>query len=140
VHFVDQINFVTALGWRITNVVAQLAHIFDAVVAGAIDLDHVEAIARGDLPAIVANAAWRNGRPLDAIERLCQNACGRCFADAAWTDKEIGMGQPVLRDRVFQRARHMRLPNEIVESLRPIFSRENFVAHAINLNGKVDGW
>jgi hypothetical protein len=33
----------------------------------------------------------------------------------------------------------MRLPNEIVESLRPIFSRENFVAHAINLNGKVDG-
>jgi hypothetical protein len=50
------------------------------------------------------------------------------------------MGQPVLRDRIFQRARYMRLPNEIVESLRPIFSRENFVAHAINLNGKVDGW
>jgi hypothetical protein len=34
----------------------------------------------------------------------------------------------------------MRLPNEIVESLRPIFSRENFVAHVINLNGKLDGW
>jgi hypothetical protein len=28
----------------------------------------------------------------------------------------------------------MRLPNQVVKSLRSIFSREDFVAHAFNLN------
>ncbi len=44
------------------------------------------------------------------------------------------MGKPVLCDRIFQCARDMRLPNQIVKSLRPVFSRENFVAHTLNLN------
>jgi len=29
------------------------------------------------------------------------------------------------------------LPDQIVKSLRPIFSRENFVAHALNLMKKL---
>ncbi len=47
------------------------------------------------------------------------------------------MGEPVLRDRIFQRARDVRLPDQIVESLGPVFSRENFVAHALNLTKKL---
>jgi hypothetical protein len=43
------------------------------------------------------------------------------------------VGQPVLLDRVLERPRHVRLPDEIVERLRPIFSRENLIAHAPNL-------
>ena len=43
------------------------------------------------------------------------------------------MGKPVLCDRIFQCARDMRLPNQIVKSLRPVFSREDFVAHTLNL-------
>ncbi len=140
VHFVDEINFVTTLRRRITNVLAQLAHVLDAIVAGAIDLDHVEAVAAGDLAAIVALSAWRDGRSFEAIEGFGQNTRGRCFADAAWPDKQIRMRQPVLCDGVFQRTRDMRLPDEIVESLRPIFSCENFVTHRLNLDGKVDGW
>jgi hypothetical protein len=46
------------------------------------------------------------------------------------------MSQAVLRDRVFQRARDMLLADEIVESLRPIFSGKNFVTHTVNLDGK----
>jgi hypothetical protein len=34
----------------------------------------------------------------------------------------------------------MRLPDEVVERLRPIFSCENFVTHALNLIGEVNGW
>ena len=134
VHFIDQINFVTALGWRITNIVAQLAHIFDAVVAGAVDLDDVETVAGGNLAAVVAHAARRDSRFFHTIERLRENAGGRCFADAAGPDKKIRMRKPVLRDRIFQRTRDMRLPDEVVERLRPIFSSEDFVTHARNLN------
>jgi hypothetical protein len=50
------------------------------------------------------------------------------------------MGEAILRDRVLQRTRDMRLTDQIVERLRPIFSGENLVAHALNLNGKVDSW
>jgi len=48
------------------------------------------------------------------------------------------MRKPVLRNGVFECARDMRLPDQIVKSLRPIFSRENFVAHALNLNALID--
>jgi hypothetical protein len=115
-----------------------LAHIFDAVVAGAIDLDHVQAVAGGNLAAIIANAAGLNGRPVHAIKRLCQNTrCGG-FADPARPNKKIGMGQTILCDRVFQRARDMRLTYQIVKSLGSIFSRKNLVAHALKSNEKVD--
>ena len=140
VHFIDKINFVTALGWRITNVVAQLAHIFDAVVAGAVDLDDVETVARGNLAAVVAHAAWRHSRSFHAIERLRQNAGGRGFPDPAWTDKKVRMRKPILCNGILERTRDMRLPDEVVERLRPIFSCENFVTHALNLNGEVNGW
>jgi hypothetical protein len=44
------------------------------------------------------------------------------------------VSKPVLCDRVFQRARDVRLPHQIVEGLGTIFSGENLVTHAINLN------
>jgi hypothetical protein len=31
----------------------------------------------------------------------------------------------------------VRLPDQIVESLRPVFSRENLVAHGLNLTKKL---
>src|SRR5207247_8873517 len=89
VHFVDEINFVTTLRRRITNVLAQLAHVLDAIVAGAIDLDHVEAVASGDLAAIVALSAWRDGGSFEALDAFGQHTRGRCFADAAWPDQPM---------------------------------------------------
>jgi hypothetical protein len=137
VDFVDQINFVTALGRSIADVLAQLAHVLHAVVACAINLNHVETVARGDLQAVIAFAARCDRLAFDAIERLRQNSGSGRFANTAWAHKQIRMGEPVLRDRIFQGARNMRLPDQIVESLRPIFSGENLVAHAINLTKKL---
>ena len=48
------------------------------------------------------------------------------------------MGQAILRHRVFEGARDVGLADQIVKRLRPIFSRENFVAHALNLNALID--
>ena len=139
-HFIDEINFVASLGRRVTNVVTQLTHVFDAVVARAINLDHVETVAGSNLATVVAHAAWRDSRAVDAVKRFRQYPRSRCFADSARPDEQIRMRQPVLRDGILERARDMRLPDQIVKSLRSIFSRENFVAHAFNLGGKVDGW
>ena len=57
VHFVDDVDLELRLGRRVANVVAQLAHLLDAVVARAVDLEHVEAVAAGDLLAAIAHAA-----------------------------------------------------------------------------------
>jgi hypothetical protein len=114
-----------------------LAHIFHAVVAGAINLDHVETVACGYLPAVVAFSAWRDRWAFDAIERLRQYPSGRRFADAAWADKEIGVGKPTLRDGILQGARNVRLPDQIIESLWPVFSRKDFVTHTVNLNALI---
>src|SRR5438046_5678954 len=40
--------------------------------------------------------------------------------------------------RVFQSARDVGLPYQIVESLWPVFSGEDLVAHALNLNALID--
>ncbi len=45
------------------------------------------------------------------------------------------MRQPVLLDRILERARDVRLPDEVIERLRAIFSREDLVTHALNLSG-----
>src|SRR5262249_714832 len=74
VHFVDEVNFVTAFGRRIPNVLAQLANVLDAVVACTVDFDDVETVAAGDLATVIAHPAWSNRRAFDAVEGLCQNS------------------------------------------------------------------
>ena len=69
-YFVDQINLVAALGRRITHVVAQFAHVLDTVVAGTVDFDDIKTIPRGNLAAVVTNAARRSCWSVDAIQRL----------------------------------------------------------------------
>jgi hypothetical protein len=131
VHLVDEIDFVTPFGRRIPNVLAQLAHVLDAVVTCAVDFDHVETVAASDLAAVVAHTAWRNRRALNAIKRLCQNSCRRSFANAARANKKIRVREPVLRHRIFQRARDVGLADQIVKRLRAILSGENLVIHAL---------
>jgi hypothetical protein len=70
VHFVDEIDFVAPLCGRIAHVVPQFTHVFNAIVARAVDLNHIEAVSSGDLAAIIAHAAWRDGRAFHAIKRL----------------------------------------------------------------------
>jgi hypothetical protein len=47
--------------------------------------------------------------------------------------------QTVLRDRIFQRPRDVRLADQIVERLGSIFPGEHFVAHALTLNALLGG-
>ena len=136
-HFVDQVDLVTPLGRRVSNVLTELPDVFDAVVAGTINLDDVKTVAGRNLAAVITFAARRDRGSFHAIERLCQNSRGRCLSDAARPDEEVRVSEPVLRDRVFQRARDMGLADQVVESLGPVFPGENLVTHALNLAKKL---
>jgi len=70
---------------------------------------------------------------VNAVERFSQNARGGGLADPARPDEKIGVGQPILFDRVLKRARDVFLADEIVKCLRPVLPRENLVAHTSNL-------
>src|SRR5258708_36552947 len=82
------------------NLCTELPDIFDTVVAGPINLDHIKTVAGGNLAAVIAFAARRDRGSFHAIERLCQNSRGRCLSDAARADEEVRVSKPVLRDRV----------------------------------------
>ena len=47
-HLVDDVDLEPPLRRRVAHGLAQLAHLLDAVVRGAVNLDHVEAGAVGD--------------------------------------------------------------------------------------------
>src|SRR5262245_38225644 len=68
VHFVDQINFVAPLGRRVAHVLAELSHVFDTIVAGAVNLDHVEAVTAGDLTAVITYSTRSDRRARHTIE------------------------------------------------------------------------
>jgi hypothetical protein len=70
---------------------------------------------------------------VDAVERFGQDARSGGFADPPRPNEKIGVGQPILLDRVLERTRDVFLADKIVERLRPVFSRKNLVTHAPNL-------
>ena len=116
----------------------------DAVVAGAVDLEHVHVLAGGDALADVAFAAGRGRRSLLAVERLGEDAGGRGLADAACSGEEIGVGDAVALEGVGQGAGDRLLADEVGEGLRPIAPRQDGVAlrgrSVRRLAGRVGGW
>jgi len=75
VHLVDEVDLEGAARGGVGGVLAKGANALDAVVAGAVDLDDVEAASLGDLDAGVADAARVVGRLAlvgEAVEGLGQ--------------------------------------------------------------------
>ena len=111
----------------------------DAVVARAVDFQNVERITGGDFLAVIARAVRIHGRTFLAIERLGQNPGGRSLSDPARPDEEIRVREPILRNCVLERARDVRLSDQIIERLGAIFSGEDLVTHKITLDGLLRG-
>ena len=66
---------------------------------------------------------------MNTIERFSQDPRGRCFPRPARPDEKIGVSEAILLDRIFERACDVRLPDNIVERLGPVFAGKNLVAH-----------
>ena len=129
VDLVDDVDLILPVRGGVPHVVSQFADLLDAVVARAVDLQHVEAGAGGNLPARVADAAGFDRRGLDAAEGLGKDARGGRFAGAARPDEQVGVGEAVLRDGVLERAGDVLLPHHVVKRLRTVLARENLITH-----------
>ena len=132
VHLVDQIDLVGAAGRGICGIFPQRPDTLDAVVAGTVDLKHIETPSLGNLHTGIANAAGIVGRAILAglaVQRLGQNTGGRGLSHPARADKEIRLRETTPRDGVLKSAGDMLLANNLLKTLRSVFSGKNAVAH-----------
>ena len=118
-NFVDDVNLIAPGHRLVHDVFGQLAHIRRRIAAGGVDLDHVEAAFLHNGAARDALAARLAVLRVETVHRLGENPGERGFSDAARTDEQIGMGGPLLTDRVPERAHDMLLPDHVGETLRP---------------------
>ena len=128
VDFVDDVDLVGSPRGRIAHVVAQVAHLVHVVVRGAVDFDHVEAVARDDFLARIALVAGIGVlAALLAIQRLRQQARGGRLARAARSHEQVRVRHAVRLDRARERLDHVVLADHLLELLRAPFARQNFV-------------
>ncbi len=133
VHLVDEVDFKRPAGGGVGRAFAEIADVFHAVVARAVDLHDIEAAPLGDLEAGIAFTAGLGGGALLAIQRLRQDARGRGFPDPSRTDEKVSLREAFRIHRVLERARDVVLPDDLGEGLRTVFSGEHTVTHARTL-------
>ena len=128
VHFVNEIDFVSALDRGVGDVIEQFARFFDARARGGIDFDEVGKASLVDFLAVVAFAAGIGADVVFlAVERFGEDAGDGGFADAARAGKEVSVMNAVMVQRVGQRLGHMRLADQFVKVFRPPFACENLI-------------
>ena len=133
-HLVDQIDLVGAAGWGIGGIFPKRTNTLDTVVAGAVDLKHVETPTFRDLRAGIADTAGIVGRAILArlaVQCLGQNTGRRCLSHASGTNKEIRLSQTVPLDGVLKCAGDMLLPDDLLKTLWSVFTGKDAVAHRV---------
>src|SRR3984957_13318440 len=128
VNLVDDVDFEFPARCE-ADVIAKLSDLVHAIVARAVDLKNIEADPLGNLPTGVADSARSDRRTVDAVHGFGQNAGRRSLTCAAWTDKEIGVSQTLLLNRILQRPNYVILAGAVIETLGAIFSRKDLVTH-----------
>ncbi|CAM3045680.1 200 kDa antigen p200 [Cupriavidus taiwanensis] len=117
VHFVDHVDLEAPGGGSVDGLVEQLRHLVDTAVGRGIHLDVVDEASAVDflaglaLPARLggdAAAAVRAG----AVQGLGQDPRQRGLADAARAGEQVGVVQPLLFQRVRERADHVLLADQ----------------------------
>ena len=133
VHLVDVVDLVPAAGGGVFDVVAQLAHLLHAVVARAVDLQHVHAATFGDLQAQLVLGVKVDARPVLAAQGLGKDTRRGGLAGATRPHKEVGMRQTLLGDGIAQRAHDVFLAEHIGKRLGAVFAGKNLVTHPLRL-------
>ena len=129
VDLVDDVDLVVVARGGVAHRFAQLAHGVDAAVAGAVDLQHVDRPALGDLQAGGAGVARRGSRPVDAVQRLGHEPRDGRLADPAQTREQVGVVDALAGDGVPEGRDDRLLADHVLERLRAVLACEDLVAH-----------
>ena len=115
---VDDVHLVPALVRGVSDLVAEVANVVDAPVAGGVDLDEVERTALVDRLADVARIVRLPILRLATVRGFCHDAGGARLARSAWAGEQVRMGDPSERHGVAERLRDGILPDDLYESPR----------------------
>ena len=135
VRLIQNVNLVLVSRRPIPRRIPQLAYLVDPAIGRRVDLDHIHRIARANLRAALAHQAWLRRRPdlapnrIPAVQRTRQNARDRRLPNPPVPAEDIPMRNPVLRQRIHQRDRHMVLPRNIRKPLWPILPGQYLITH-----------
>ena len=112
---VDDVDLVAVAHRREERLLPQVTRIVDTTVGRGVDLDDVDRArpAAGQLATAVALAAGIGDRRTGAVEGAGQDAGGGRLAAAARTGEEVGVVDPVVRERVAQRLRDVVLTDDL---------------------------
>ena len=112
-----------------------------SAVAGGVEFGVVDMAAGIDVAAVVADAAGLVGHPAlpvraDAVQALGQDARDRGLAHATRPREEVGVVQPLLRQRIGQRLHDVLLAHQFLETVGAVLAGENLVAHGGGFYGR----
>ena len=132
-HLVDDEDAVAAYGRGYHHLFDEAAYIVDTVVGGGIKLYDVERAVFVELPtgiALVARLAVRGAR--GAVDCFGENTGARGLAYSAGAAEQVGVGEAVGGDGVFERHRQSLLPDHAAERRRTVFSgRYDILFHVL---------
>ena len=122
VRLVEDEDLVAVAGRREDGALTDVPGVVDAVVAGRVDLDHVEraAAVAGQLDAARADAARGVGRALGAVQAAGEDAGGRRLAAAAGAAEQVGVIHPIRAQRSHQGFGHLGLADHLGKGLWPV--------------------
>ncbi len=116
-HFVDQIDLVSAPRGGVLNVVQQLAGILDLRSRRRIHFDQVDEAAFCNLSARITLATGLGANAHLAIEAFREDARDGGLADTSCASEQIRMMQTLVVQRVNESLEHMLLPCHVLEGL-----------------------
>ena len=108
---------------------AQFADLLDAVVARAVDFQHVQRAAFGDFLAARVVVVEIDFGAAGAVQAFGEDARDGGFAGAARAAEEIGVRDAFLLDGVGERLGDVLLADDVAKALRPIFSGYDLIRH-----------
>src|SRR5207244_11474158 len=109
---------------------AQFADLFDAVVAGSINLENIQRAALGDLLAARILFIEINPWPVSAVQAFGKDTRDGGFAGAARAAEQISMGDALLLDSMRQSLGDVFLAHYVLEALWAILSGYDLVRHS----------
>ena len=115
VRLVEDVDLLAPRHRRVRDRLAQRADVVHRVRRRGIHLDDVERARRGDRDAGVADAARRDGRPVDAVETRGQDLRHRRLPGAARANEQVCVMHAIAFDGVGQRAHDVLLPHHLGE-------------------------
>ena len=128
---VDDNNSEAALDRTILDAFGEIPDVVNPSVRSAVNLQHIERVAGGDLEAIAAGVAGVRGRTLFAVERFGKQASHGSLPDPTRAGEEKGVGDAAAPDGVTQGAGHVFLADYVSEGLRSPLAGEDKIAHGI---------